>query len=75
MTTAIEQLRIIRNAYLSDYDGELMKYLSTGASIPVEVSTYLQELRDLPNNATPTLDEQGNLDMASVAFPNKPVGN
>tara|TARA_B100000287_G_scaffold199010_1_gene188032 strand:+ start:1893 stop:2249 length:357 start_codon:yes stop_codon:yes gene_type:complete len=34
--------------------------------------TYRQALRDLPANASPKLDADGNLDMSSVTFPTEP---
>lgn len=68
---AMTQLRIIRDAYLKDMDGEVLKYISMGQSVPQGTQDYLQALRDLPSNATPTLDEQGNLDPNSVTFPTK----
>tara|TARA_R100000231_G_scaffold23300_1_gene21921 strand:+ start:177 stop:548 length:372 start_codon:yes stop_codon:yes gene_type:complete len=34
--------------------------------------TYRQALRDLPASASPTLDSDGNLNMSSVTWPNKP---
>ena len=34
--------------------------------------TYRQSLRDLPANASPKLDADGNLDMSSVTFPIEP---
>ena len=34
--------------------------------------TYRQSLRDLPANASPALDSDGNLDMSSVTFPTEP---
>ena len=34
--------------------------------------TYRQSLRDLPENASPKLDSDGNLDMSSVTFPTEP---
>ena len=69
MKDALQQMRIIRNAYLKDYDSEVIKYTAMGTPIPTSLATYLQELRDLPLKSTPTLDPMGNLDMDSVTFP------
>ena len=33
---------------------------------------YRQELRDLPDGASPTLNSNGDLDLTSVSWPNKP---
>lgn len=66
-------LRIERNKLLSDVDWEVIKSISRGEQISIELSTYMQELRDLPNNSNPTLDNTYNLDMTSVNWPIKPV--
>ena len=43
---AMTQLRIIRDAYLKDMDGEVLKYASMGQAVPQNIQDYLQELRD-----------------------------
>jgi hypothetical protein len=66
-------LRQIRNAYLSDMDPEIMKYISLGQSVPNDIATYLQQLRDIPQTVTPRLLEDGSLDETTFSWPTPPL--
>ncbi len=59
----LKELRIVRNAYLKDWDSEVLKYLSKGETVPTNIQTYLQALRDMPANYT---------SMDNAVFPDKP---
>jgi hypothetical protein len=63
---AIEQLRLQRDALLSETDW----WASTDLIISLPRKAYRQALRDLPATVTPDLDEEGNL--SGVTFPVKP---
>jgi Phage tail assembly chaperone protein len=65
-------LRIERNKRLADCDWVAIKAFTQGTTISTEWATYLQALRDLPQNSTPSLLPNGQLDMTSVTFPTKP---
>lgn len=73
MSDAITQLRMIRNGLLRDTNDEILKYLAKGESIPTDLATYMQQLRDLPANSTPTLDETGSIDESSYTLPTMPT--
>ena len=45
---------------------------SSDLTLSTAWKTYRQSLRDLPANANPKLDSDGNLDMSSVTFPTEP---
>tara|TARA_B100002019_G_scaffold131268_1_gene112777 strand:- start:5543 stop:5902 length:360 start_codon:yes stop_codon:yes gene_type:complete len=62
-------LRKIRNQMLSQSDWEMLKGLETGADMSA-LKQYRQELRDLPANSTPKLDDNGVL--TKVTWPTKP---
>lgn len=72
MFDAMTQLRMIRDALLRDTNDEVLKYLVKGESIPSDLATYMQELRDLPANSTPSLDETGSIDESSYTLPIMP---
>ena len=59
----LKELRDVRNAYLKDWDGEVLKYLSRGETVPTNIKTYLQALRDMPATYT---------SMDDAVFPDKP---
>jgi len=63
---AIEQLRLQRDALLSETDW----WASTDLIISIPRKAYRQALRDLPATVTPDLDEDGNL--TGVTFPVRP---
>lgn len=73
MDNALDQLRIVRNAYLSDFDEYVLKATATGMAIPTDLQEYMQALRDLPETATPSLDEEGRLDETSFTWPVPPL--
>jgi len=50
-----------------------VKYFTRGEPYPVEWLVYVQSLRNLPEKSTPTLNEDGTLDMASFQLPEKPA--
>jgi len=70
---AMEQLRIVRNAYLKDLDEETLIAYSKNEPVPEDISLCQQKLRDLPSISNPQLDEFGNLDENSVSWPAFPV--
>ena len=59
----LKHLRDVRNAYLKDMDNEVIKYLSAGDTVPTNIKTYLQALRDMPATYT---------SMDDAVFPDKP---
>lgn len=63
-------LRIERDKKLAETD---WMTLSDTPTITDAWKTYRQQLRDLPASADPKLNEQGNLDSASVTFPTEPT--
>jgi hypothetical protein len=70
---AFAMLRQIRDAYLSDMDSEVMKYIALGQPVPNDIATYLQELRDIPQTVTPSLLEDGTLDETTFIWPVPPL--
>ena len=72
MKTPIDQLRAARNAYLRDYNDDVIKYAAMGQPLPESISTYLQELRDLPSTANVVADDNGDLDESQITWPTKP---
>lgn len=62
-------LRIERDKRIAATDWEVTKAYSMNVAVPTDLSTYMQALRDLPENSTPTLDASGQLDLASVTWP------
>jgi len=63
-------LRMQRNRLLQESDWVTIKAYSQGVEVSAEWKTYLQALRDLPENSEPSLDEQGNL--TNVIWPTPP---
>ena len=70
---AAEPMRLLREErfrLLSECDW------TQGADVPNSIKTawqtYRQALRDLPSKSTPKLDSNGDLDMSSVSWPDKP---
>ena len=61
-------LRVERDRLLASCDWRASSDLTLADSW----KTYRQSLRDLPANASPKLDADGNLDMSSVTFPTEP---
>ena len=61
-------LRVKRDRLLTACDWRASSDLTLADSW----KTYRQSLRDLPANASPKLDSDGNLDMSSVTFPTEP---
>ena len=70
---AMQLLRKYRDAYLSDMDQDVMKYLALGQPLPVDLAAYLQALRDLPATVNATLDQDGNLDESGFTWPLPPI--
>lgn len=68
---ATRLLRIERDKRIAACDWEVTKAYSKGEAVPAELSTYMQALRDLPEAATPTLNERAELDLASVNWPTR----
>jgi len=69
---AMTQLRAYRDRLLAESDWVAVKYFTRSEPYPVEWLVYVQSLRNLPENSTPTLNEDGTLDMASFQLPEKP---
>ena len=67
--SAEDMLRRDRNKKLLETDWEMLKGLETGADMSA-LKKYRQELRDLPANSTPKLDDNGVL--TNVTWPTKP---
>ena len=63
---SMNALRVERNKRLARTDWRASSDLTLG-----EWATYRQALRDLPSTATPTLDENGNLQ--NVTWPDEPT--
>ena len=66
-------LRLQRDALLRNVDWRVSRAYSTGVPLSPEWAEYMQALRDLPDNATPQLNSNGKLDMASVNWPVPPL--
>ena len=60
------ELREERNRLLAETDWEVVKHLEVDGSVPAELKTYRQQLRDLPTN-TPN--------PRNPVWPVKPGGN
>lgn len=63
----MQLLREERNRKLAETDWRA----SSDLTLSSEWSTYRQALRDLPSTATPTLDDDGNLE--NVTWPDEPT--
>jgi hypothetical protein len=65
-------LRTERDKRLAEVDWRVIRAASTGVALSKEWKDYMQSLRDLPSDSTPTLGIDGRLDMSSVIWPDKP---
>ena len=65
-------LRIERNKLIAETDWTQLKDISLDSIREKNWKEYRQALRDLPNGSTPKLDSNGDLDMSSVTWPDKP---
>tara|TARA_R100001015_G_scaffold7509_1_gene2927 strand:- start:1679 stop:2095 length:417 start_codon:yes stop_codon:yes gene_type:complete len=61
-------LRVKRNGLLAETDW----MANSDVTLADNWKTYRQQLRDLPDGASPKLSSNGSLDMSSVTFPTKP---
>ena len=66
-------LRVHRDKLLAETDWVTMRAYSTNTPVPTEWATYQQELRDLPDTATPVLDPSNPLGISGVDWPIKPT--
>jgi len=66
-------LRKERDSRLAACDWITLKSYSRNETVPAEWSTYMQELRDLPSVSTPLLTDNGDLDITSIEWPQKPL--
>ena len=66
------QLRDERNSRLAQTDWTQLKDIDLDIIRERNWKNYRQALRDLPSKSTPKLDSNGNLDMSSVTWPDKP---
>ena len=65
-------LREERNKLIAETDWTQLKDISLDSIREKNWKDYRQALRDLPSNSTPNLDNNGNLNMSSVNWPDKP---
>ena len=66
------QLRDERNSRLAQTDWTQLKDIDLDIIRERNWKNYRQALRDLPSKSTPKLDSNGDLDMSSVSWPDKP---
>ena len=66
----MDELRIRRNNKLTETDWSQLGDVPVGIKTTYE--SYRQALRDLPANASPKLDDDGNLDQSSFTWPTEP---
>ena len=66
-------LRIERDKLIAETDWTQLKDISLDSIREKNWKEYRQALRDLPNGSTPKLDSNGDLDMSSVTWPDKPA--
>ena len=64
-------LRVERDKKLTALEWEVIKAYSNGVAVDAKLKTYMQELRDLPASAKPTIDAVGELDASSVTWPTR----
>ena len=72
---AAEPMRLLRqerNHRLVETDWTQLKDIVFDLIRERNWKNYRQALRDLPSKSTPKLDSNGNLDMSSVTWPDKP---
>jgi len=65
-------LREERNKLIAETDWTQLKDISLDSIREKNWKEYRQALRDLPNGSTPKLNSDGDLDMSSVTWPDKP---
>ena len=65
-------LREERNKLIAETDWTQLKDIQLDSIREKNWKDYRQVLRDLPNNSVPNLDNNGNLNMSSVNWPDKP---
>ena len=65
-------LREIRNKLIAETDWTQLKDIDLDIIRERNWKNYRQALRDLPAKSKPELDSNGNLDMSSVTWPDKP---
>jgi len=65
-------LREKRNKLIAETDWTQLKDIDLDFIRERNWKNYRQALRDLPANSNPKLDSNGNLDMSSVTWPDKP---
>ena len=68
---AMNEMRVIRDAKLTECDWVVAKATETGTAVPTEWATYRQALRDLTTTAEPIIGELG--EVTNVTWPTKPV--
>ena len=65
-------LRIERNKLIAETDWTQLKDIDLDIIRERNWKNYRQALRDLPANSNPKLNSNGDLDMSSVTWPDKP---
>ena len=68
----LKLLREERNKLIAATDWTQLKDIDLDIIRERNWKNYRQALRDLPSKSTPKLDSNGNLDMTSVSWPDKP---
>ena len=68
----LKLLREERNKLIAETDWTQLKDIDLDIIRERNWKNYRQALRDLPSKSTPKLDSNGNLDMTSVSWPDKP---
>ena len=64
-----KRLRRLRDEKLYQTDWLIVKYLEIDGKVPDDIREYRQALRDLPQTATPRLNEFNQLDDTSFEWP------
>ena len=64
-------LRVERDKKLADLDWEVVRATTQGVAIDSDLKVYMQALRDLPSNSSPTIDSAGELVTSSFTWPTR----
>lgn len=64
-------LRVERDKKLADLDWEVIRATTQGVAIDSDLKVYMQALRDLPSNSSPTIDSAGELVTSSFTWPTR----
>jgi len=64
-------LRVERDKKLADLDWEVVRATTQGVAVDSDLKVYMQALRDLPSNSSPTIDSAGELVTSSFTWPTR----